>query len=69
LLGALAVLLGSKVLGVMIPVGSLLVLVAAVQVFRFISDTPGSDVGYGILLCVIGGVLALIGTLGIPKAK
>ncbi|MFN4133281.1 MAG: hypothetical protein ACK4GQ_02800 [Candidatus Hadarchaeales archaeon] len=75
LLGAIGLLAAKRVLGFLLPIGGILAIAgagyAATKIAEFAGGIGGGgipisiNIGIGIYLCIIGGVLALIGTLSL----
>lgn len=66
LIGALGVLgIKSKAIGYLLPLGGIIAIIGAGWGFADISGTTGVSVGYGIIVCIVGGILALIGSLSL----
>lgn len=69
ILGVVAVAgLGMKSFGATIPVGGFWALIAGIQHYRAF-DAIGADVGYALWLVIVGGILAIIGTLGLKEPR
>jgi len=67
LVGGLGALSGRKGLGYLLPLGGIIAIAGAGWGFADISGTTGADVGYGVYVCLVGGILALLGSLGLKK--
>ncbi len=67
LLGGLGALSGRKGLGYLLPLGGIIAIAGAGWGFADISGMTGVDIGYGVYVCLAGGVLALLGSLGLKK--
>lgn len=57
----------TKSIGYLLPLGGIIAIIGAGWGFSDISGITGMDVGYGVYVCIVGGILALIGSLGLKK--
>ena len=75
LIGGIGLLIGKRPLGFLLPVGGILAIAGAgwglAEVTNAIAEFGMTDgtvsVGYGVYTCIVGGVIALIGSLGLKE--
>lgn len=68
LIGGIGLLVGKRAIGFLLPIGGLLAIVGGgwglADVANAIAVTGATlSVGYGIYICIVGGIMALIGSL------
>lgn len=77
LIGAIGLLVGKRIIGFLLPIGGILAIAGAGWGFADVSNAIAGagvtgatvSVGYGIYVCIVGGILALIGTVGLKGEK